>query len=120
MSKVTEKDNVLNIEEIRFRKSPWMRMATKLYNDGREEFISVCHIARLCARSLVFPRDDSLFALFENMKFLEKDSSEFNYAVNRIVEKYNEAYSICQKGPFILAEVIPFPKKCRKSRKHNI
>jgi hypothetical protein len=63
MSKLTDKENVLNIEEIRFRKSPWMRMATKLYNDGREEFSIVCHVARLCAQSLAFPRDNSFFAL---------------------------------------------------------
>jgi hypothetical protein len=48
------------------------------------------------------------------MKFLEKNSSEFNYAVDSIVEEYNKAYSI-QKDSFVLADVIPFPKKYQSS-----
>lgn len=98
------------------KSSTWLQKATRLHNDGHEGFNMVCCAARLGAQNLAFPRENSFFALIDNMKFIEKSSFEFNYAIEEIQKIYNEAYSISERvDPSQLADVIPFPKSKKEA-----
>lgn len=97
------------------KQSTWLQQAKRLHDDGREEFGEVCFIARLGAQNLAFPRNNSFFALIDNMRFIEKSFFEFNYAIEQIEDVYNKAYSISERtGSHQLADVIPFPAQCKE------
>ena len=93
-------------------KPTWRQMATRLHNDGREEFRQVCCIAQISAQNVTFPNDRSFFALIDRMKIVQTDSASLNFAIKQIEKEYNKAYSISNQedaGPLDLAEVISFP-----------
>lgn len=93
-------DNVIQLPQT----PTWRQQATRLHDEDRKEFHLVCNVARICAQSLSFPRDNSLFALIENMELIKTSSFEFNHAIDEIGKIYNEAYPVPDP-----ADVIPFP-----------
>ncbi|WP_020585625.1 hypothetical protein [Desulfobacter curvatus] len=96
---------------IPFHQNPtWQQQAKRLHDDGHEEFSRVCSNVRMTAQFAAFPRDDSFFALIDNMERLKKSPFWLNVAVEKIEEIYNEAYSISERvDPSQLADVVPFP-----------
>jgi len=102
LSQVTSTSNIIQFTAPKL--PTWMQQATRLYNDGREEFRQVCHIAQICAQNVAFKTDRSFFAFIDRMKIVQKDSSKLNFAIKNIEEVYNEVYQ-----PSCQAEIIPFP-----------
>ncbi|WP_321493955.1 hypothetical protein [uncultured Desulfobacter sp.] len=100
-----------------YKQSTWRQQAKRLHDDGHEDFRMVCATARACAQHLAFPRDNSFFALINNMKFIEKSFFELEHATGQIEEIYNKAYSISAKvDPSQLADVIQFPGERRVAK----
>ncbi len=96
----------------------WMQMAKRLHNDGHKNFRRVYSIARITAQEVAFPRDNSFFALIDNMELIKNSSFEFNFAIDKIEEIYNEAYSLSiQEDHSPLADVIPFPMSVKGGAK---
>ena len=88
----------------------WMQMATRLHDEGREEFRQVCFIAEISAQKVTFPTDRSFFALIDRMKIVQQDSPTLNFAIKQIEEVYNEVYPpSIQEDASCFAEIIPFP-----------
>lgn len=104
-----KQDNIVQLKD--HNSSTW------LHDDGHEDFRMVCFTARICAQDLAFPRDNSFFALINNMEFIEKSSFKLEYATGQIEEIYNKAYSISAKvDPSQLADVIQFPGERRVAK----
>ena len=103
-----EKSNLVQFP----KSSKWMEKVVRFYDNGHEDFSLVCSIARSTAQSVAFPRDNSIFALIENMTYLERDPFWRDYAICEI-EKVCEGTYFCdpQGDSTHLADIILFPNK---------